>query len=43
MGGAAPLVVWAVWGVGTLVMVGGGAFLSLLVVLLRDKPRTAAA
>lgn len=43
MGGAAPVVVWAVWGVGTLLMVGGGAFLSLVVVLLRDKPRTAAA
>jgi hypothetical protein len=38
LGGAAPVVVWAVWGVGTLLLVGGGAFLSLLVVVLRDKP-----
>jgi len=41
--GAAPVVAWAVWGVGTLAMVGGGALLSLLVLLLRDKPRPAAA
>ena len=43
LGAAAPIVVWAVWGVGTLVMVGSGALLSLIVVLLREKPRAAAA
>lgn len=42
LGGAAPIVVWAVWGVGTLLLVGGGAVLSLIIVLLRDKPRAAA-
>jgi hypothetical protein len=39
LGEAAPIVVWVVWGVGTLVLVGGGALLSLAVVLLRDKPQ----
>jgi hypothetical protein len=39
LGAAAPIVVWGVWGVGTLVLVGIGAALSLLIVLLRDKPR----
>jgi hypothetical protein len=39
MGAAAPIVVWAVWGTGTLLLVGMGAVLSLIVVLLRDKPR----
>lgn len=43
LGGAAPVVVWAVWGLGTLAMVAGGGLLSLLVVLLRDKPRPAGA
>ncbi len=43
LGAAAPIVVWAVWGVGTLLLVGGGAVLSLIVVLLRDKPRAPAA
>lgn len=38
---AAPVVAWAVWGVGTLVLVGAGALLSLLVALLRDKPAPA--
>jgi hypothetical protein len=38
LGAAAPVVVWAVWGVGVLVLVGGGALLSLVVVLLRDAP-----
>ena len=42
MGGAAPVVVWAVWGVGTIFMAGAGALLSLLVVLLRDKRPAAA-
>lgn len=37
LGAAAPIVVWAVWGTGTLALVAGGALLSLLVVLLRDK------
>ncbi len=40
MGAAAPVVVWAVWGVGTLFMAGAGALLSLVVVLLRDKRPT---
>ena len=39
LGAAAPVAVWMVWGAGTLVLVSGGALLSLLVVLLRDKPR----
>jgi hypothetical protein len=39
LGAAAPIVVWAVWGVGTLLLVGGGAVLSLIIVLLRDKPK----
>jgi hypothetical protein len=43
LGAAAPIVVWAVWGVGTLLIVGGGAVLSLIVVLLREKPRAPAA
>ena len=38
LGAAAPIVVWVVWGVGTMAIVGGGALLSLGVVLLRDKP-----
>lgn len=37
MGAAAPVVVWVVWGLGTLMLVGGGALLSLVVVLLRDR------
>lgn len=37
LGAAAPIVVWAVWGAGILALVSGGALLSLLVVLLRDK------
>lgn len=41
MGAAAPIVVWAVWGTGTLLMVGGGALLSLVVVLLREPAKTA--
>lgn len=43
LGAAAPIVVWAVWGVGTLLLVGGGAVLSLIIVLLRDKPKAAVA
>lgn len=39
LGAAAPVVVWAVWGVGTLLLVGCGALLSLIVALLRDKPK----
>mgnify|MGYP006908317743 CR=1 FL=1 len=39
LGTAAPVVVWVVWGVGTLVLTGIGVVLSLLVALLRDdKP-----
>lgn len=38
LGAAAPVVVWVVWGVGTLVLTGVGVVLSLLVALLRDKP-----
>jgi hypothetical protein len=43
LGAAAPVAVWMIWGGGTLILVGSGALLSLLVVLLRDKPRPAAA
>lgn len=43
LGGTAPILVWVVWGVGTLALVAGGALLSLIVVLLRDKPRPAGA
>jgi len=39
MGAAAPIVVWAVWGAGTMTLVAGGALLSLGVVLLQDRPR----
>lgn len=42
LGGAAPLVVWAVWGLGFLLLVGGGAFLSLVVVLLRAPAKAPA-
>lgn len=37
LGTAAPVVVWVVWGVGTMLIVGAGALLSLSVVLLRDR------
>jgi hypothetical protein len=37
LGAAAPVVVWVVWGVGTLVLTGVGVVLTLLVVLLREK------
>lgn len=39
MGAAAPVVVWAIWGLGVLALVAVGAGLSLVVALLRDKPR----
>lgn len=39
LGAAAPIVVWVVWGGGVLVLTGIGAVLSLIVVLLREKPR----
>jgi hypothetical protein len=41
VGAAAPVAVWLVWGGGTLVMVAGGALLTVLVVLLRERPRPA--
>jgi len=37
-GTSAPVVVWAVWGLGTLVMAGAGGLASLAVVLLREPP-----
>ena len=44
LGAAAPVVVWVVWGVGTFVLTGAGALLSLMVVLLRDeRPQAPAA
>ena len=41
MGAAAPIVVWVIWGLGTLLMVGAGAVTSMIIVMLRDKPRPA--
>lgn len=41
MGAAAPVVVWVIWGLGTLLMVGAGAVTSLIIVMLRDRPRPA--
>lgn len=41
VGNNAPLVAWIVWGVGALTLLVGGLFLTLIVCLLRDKPRTA--
>ncbi|MEO7244701.1 MAG: hypothetical protein ABIX12_06105 [Rubrivivax sp.] len=35
LGAAAPVVAWAVWGVGTLVLVGLGALASMIVALVR--------
>lgn len=43
MGAAAPVAVWLVWGLGTMLMAGAGAVTSLLIVMLRDKPRASAA
>jgi hypothetical protein len=43
LGAAAPVVVWVVWGLGVMVLAGVGAGLSLFVVLVRDKPKPAAA
>ena len=43
MGAAAPVAVWVVWGLGTLLMAGAGAATSRLIVMLRDKPRPSAA
>ena len=37
LGAAAPVVVWVVWGVGTLALTGVGAVLSLIVALLRER------
>ena len=42
LGAAAPVVVWVVWGVGTIALVGTGTILSLIVALLRDKSEAAA-
>lgn len=39
MGAAAPVVVWVIWGLGTLLMVGAGAVTSMIIVMLRDKGR----
>ena len=39
LGGAAPVIVWAVWGAGTIALTLVGALLSMLVTTLRDKPR----
>jgi len=41
VGGAARLVVWVVWAVGALLLAGSGGLLTLMVVLLRDKPKPA--
>lgn len=38
LGASAPIVVWVVWGLGTLLLVGAAGLLSLFVVLVRDKP-----
>jgi len=35
LGGAAPILVWGLWGLGLLMLVGLGALLSLIVVLVR--------
>lgn len=43
VGTNAPLVAWIVWAVGALALLAGGGLLTLIVCLLRDKPRTAAA
>ena len=43
LGAAAPVAVWLVWGAGTLALVGFGAVLSLVVVVLRDKASSRAA
>ena len=43
MGATAPVVVWVVWGLGVFLLVGTGAVLSLIVALLRDKPKAAPA
>jgi hypothetical protein len=37
IGNNAPLVAWIVWGVGTLVLLGSGGVLSLVVCLLTEK------
>jgi hypothetical protein len=37
VGSNAPLVAWIVWGIGTLVILAGGALLSLVVCLLKEK------
>jgi hypothetical protein len=37
LGAAAPVVAWAVWGLGTLALVGFGALASLVVALVRES------
>ena len=43
LGGAAPLVVWGLWGLGMLAFAAAGGVLTLIVVLLRDDRPAAAA
>jgi hypothetical protein len=43
VGTNAPLVAWIVWAIGALALMAGGGVLTLIVCLLRDKPRAATA
>lgn len=42
VGGAAPVIVWVVWGLGAALLIGVAVVLSLLLRLLRRRPSTAA-